>query len=143
MKKIKIYAFEGLFSYHRNFLSSQLRELNLEFEKYSWVSKPEIDEGSIICGHSYGGHRAIELANLYKPAALFTFDPRKPFSNKPEFRVKCLAFNYFQLSGLKGYTVHGAVNQFEPKYTHKTIPQSNQFKKDIIAVIKMLNERAE
>lgn len=129
---MKIYCFEGLFSYSAGWLTRSLEAQGLKVEKYGWTEKPEIEDGSIICGHSYGGYRAIERANQSKALMLFTLDPRKPLSMNPDFQVKMKAYNYYQTGFVRGYEVAGAFNTRITGLSHLSMPKSTLFIKDIL-----------
>lgn len=132
---MRIYCFEGLFSYSAEFLSKQLKARGIKVEKYGWTEKPDIEDGSIICGHSYGGYRAIERANQSKPLALFTLDPRKPLSINPGFKVKCEAYNYYQGGFVRGYKVEGAIKEVAVKgISHIAMPSNSAFILDFFSV---------
>lgn len=125
---VRVYCFEGLGSYYFGFLSKALEARGIKVEKYGWTEKPKIEDGSIICGHSYGGFRAIERANQSKPLALFTIDPRKPLSISPDFKVECEAYNYYQTGFVRGYSVDGAkVNQIVKGLSHIRMPNNAAF----------------
>lgn len=88
----------------------------------------------IIVGHSLGGHRALELAALFKPKACLTLDPRW-MSNLSWFDVgwawqqdftavagvKCVNFTHLPAVFFPGYAVDGGENN-QVWSTHMTIP---------------------
>lgn len=122
MANKKVMAFEGLFGEIGAWLRTPLREAGIEFEWYPWWRSPEIPDGAILIGHSFGGAKVIKLANLYKPYFVITIDPRLPPDGG--FKVKpFLVHNFYQTGFMKGFKVEGAVNFEVGGLRHTQMPR--------------------
>jgi hypothetical protein len=140
---VKIHCIEGLGCYYLRPLTKAVKSLNLNVEvvTYPWTVKPldvQYTEEDIVCGHSYGGDKALKLRSWIQkePKALFFLDPRKPLSTKPEWYVSGKAYCYYQTVSVKGYEVEGAENMLIKGFNHFRMPQNPKFLFKLMEIVK-------
>lgn len=118
--KPHIIAFEGLLSFwpfgmfvRKGLLEPLSKEFDFTYSIYSWwwpwVKIPK-HQMVIVCGHSFGGKRAIEFynKNYVHIGVVVSLDPRM----KPPAALSSLTgiFNFYQTGAFHGYQVSGAAN---------------------------------
>jgi hypothetical protein len=122
----KIYAIEGLGGEVGAWLRTPLREAGFEVVWYPWWWSPKIPAGSNVFSHSFGAGKAIKLVQrgLLKPRLFVTLDARmEPRGGFKVPKVEGMMFyNFFQLRGLQGCSIEGAINQYVPDARHGSLP---------------------
>lgn len=144
---MKIHCIEGLGCFHFRPLTKAVQSLNLGVEvvPYPWTVKAiPLGSNDILCGHSFGGGKAIEIANKTDVPYLFLFllDPRKgplgfydpKFKNNYPFDVE--VYNYYQTNFVRGYPIEGAENHLIKGFSHYRMPRNPAFLFKLMEVVK-------